>query len=102
MDLDITRDIFAIDENNVTSREGSSNGTEMTSFIVSYEEVRRCQVAKKPSKYAKMWLVTSYRGTVSSLPCHCSSIHTCRETITLCLKVHERVALCLGQIEILW
>jgi hypothetical protein len=36
----------ATDENSVTNREGSSNGTEMTSFIVSYEEVRRCQVAK--------------------------------------------------------
>jgi len=47
MDLDVTRDMDATDENSVTSREGSSNGIEMTSFIVSYEEVRRCQVAKK-------------------------------------------------------
>jgi hypothetical protein len=49
-----------------------------------------------------VWLVASYWGTVSSLPCHCSSTHTCRETITLCLKVHERDALCLGQNEISW
>jgi len=44
MDLDITRDIFATDENSVTSREGSLNGTEMTSSIVNYKEVRRRQV----------------------------------------------------------
>ncbi len=44
MDLDITKDIFAIDENSVISREGSSNGTEMTSFIVSYEEVRSIEL----------------------------------------------------------
>jgi hypothetical protein len=36
----------ATDENSVTSRKGSLNGAEMTSFIVSYEEVRRCQIAK--------------------------------------------------------
>ncbi len=46
MDLDITRNMDATDENSVTSREGSSNGTEMTSSIVSYEEVKRCQVVK--------------------------------------------------------
>ncbi len=46
MDPDVTRDIFATDENNVTSREGSSNGTKMTSSIVNYEEVKRRQVAK--------------------------------------------------------
>ncbi len=46
MDLDITTDVDATDENNVTNREGSSNGTKMTSSIVSYEEVKRHQVAK--------------------------------------------------------
>jgi hypothetical protein len=46
MDLDITRDMDATNENSVTSREGSLNGIEMTSSIVSYKEVRRCQVAK--------------------------------------------------------
>ncbi len=46
MDLNVTRDIFATNENSVTSREGSSNGTDLTSSIVSYEEIRRCQVAK--------------------------------------------------------
>jgi hypothetical protein len=46
MDLDVTRDIFATDENSVTSREGSLNGTKMTSSIVSYEEVKKHQVAK--------------------------------------------------------
>jgi hypothetical protein len=44
MELDVTRDIFAIDENSVISREGSSNGTEMTSCIVSYKEVKRHKV----------------------------------------------------------
>jgi hypothetical protein len=46
MDPNVTKNVFAIDENNVTSRGGSSNGTKMTSSIVSYEEVKRCQVAK--------------------------------------------------------
>jgi hypothetical protein len=46
MDLDVTRDMDAIDGNIVTSREGSSNGTKMTSSSVNYEEVRRRQVAK--------------------------------------------------------
>jgi hypothetical protein len=46
MDLDITRDMDAYDENSVTNREGSSNGIEMTSSIVTYKEVRRRQVAK--------------------------------------------------------
>jgi hypothetical protein len=46
MDLDITRDMDATNENSVTSKEGSLNGTEMTSSIVSYKEVRRYQVAK--------------------------------------------------------
>jgi hypothetical protein len=46
MDLDVTRDMDATDENSVTSREGNLNGTEMTSSIVNYEEVRRHQVAK--------------------------------------------------------
>jgi hypothetical protein len=36
----------AIDESSVTIKEGNSNGIEMTSFIVNYEEVRRHQVAK--------------------------------------------------------
>jgi hypothetical protein len=45
MDVDITRDIFATNENSVIIREGSSNGTKMTSSIVNYEEVRRRQVA---------------------------------------------------------
>jgi hypothetical protein len=46
MDLDVTRDMDATDENSVTSREGSSNGTKMTSSIIRYKEVRRHQVAK--------------------------------------------------------
>jgi len=46
MDLDVTKDTDATNENSVTSREGSLNGIEMTSFIVSYEEVRRHQIAK--------------------------------------------------------
>ncbi len=46
MDLNVTKDINATDENNVTSKEGSSNGKKLTSFIVSYEEVRRRQVTK--------------------------------------------------------
>jgi len=46
MDLNVTKDMDATDENNVTSKEGSSNGTKMTSFIVSYEEVKRHQVTK--------------------------------------------------------
>jgi hypothetical protein len=46
MDPDVTRDICATDENSVTNREGSSNGTKMTASIVSYEEVKRHQVAK--------------------------------------------------------
>jgi hypothetical protein len=46
MDLGITRDMDATDENSVTSREGSLNGIEMTSSIVSYKEVKRRQVAK--------------------------------------------------------
>ncbi len=78
MDLDVTRDIFAIDENSVINREGKSNGTEMTSSIVNQEEVKRRQVAKNQT-HAKVWLVTSCQGTVSSLPCHCSSFRTCRE-----------------------
>jgi hypothetical protein len=46
MDLEVTKDMDAIDENSVTSREGSSNGIEMTSSIVNYKEVRMHQVAK--------------------------------------------------------
>jgi hypothetical protein len=46
MDLNVIRDMDATDENSVTSKEGSSNGTEMTSSIVSYEEVKRRQVVK--------------------------------------------------------
>jgi hypothetical protein len=46
MDLDVTRDMDATDENNVTSREGNSNGTKMTSSIVNYKEVRKRQVTK--------------------------------------------------------
>jgi hypothetical protein len=49
MDLDVTRDMDVTDENSVTNREGSSNGTEMTSSIVSYE-VKRCQVAKNHAR----------------------------------------------------
>jgi len=44
MDWDIIRDMDATNKNSVTSREGSSNGTKMTSSIVNYEEVRRRQV----------------------------------------------------------
>jgi hypothetical protein len=44
--IEVIRGMDATDENSVISREGSLNGTEMTSFIVSYEEVRRCQIAK--------------------------------------------------------
>jgi hypothetical protein len=58
MNLDVTRDMDATDENSVTSREGSSNGIEMTSSIVSYKEVKRHQVAK--NQYEKVWLVASY------------------------------------------
>jgi hypothetical protein len=58
MDLDITKDIFATDENNVTNREGSSNGIEMTSSIVIFEEVRRHQVAKNQA-CVRVWLVAS-------------------------------------------
>jgi hypothetical protein len=57
MDLDITRDMDAIDENSVTNREGSSNGTKMTSSIVNYEEVRRRQVAKKQARMKKCGLL---------------------------------------------
>jgi len=46
MNLDVIRDMDATNENSVTNREGSSNGIEMTSSIVSYKEVKRCQVAK--------------------------------------------------------
>jgi hypothetical protein len=46
MDLNVTKNMDATDENNVTSKEGSSNGTKMTSFIVSYEEVRRHQLQR--------------------------------------------------------
>jgi hypothetical protein len=49
MDPDVTKDIFATNENSVTNREGSSNGIEMTSSIVNYEEVKRHQVAR-PNK----------------------------------------------------
>jgi hypothetical protein len=57
MDLDVTRDIFAIDENSVTNREGSSNGTKMTSSIISYKEVRRRQVAKNQAHMRKCGLL---------------------------------------------
>jgi hypothetical protein len=43
MDPNVTRDIFATNENNVTSREGSSNGTEMTSPTIA---MRRSKGAK--------------------------------------------------------
>ncbi len=46
MDLDVTIDMDATNENSFTSREGSSNGTKMTSFIVSYKEVKRRQVVE--------------------------------------------------------
>jgi hypothetical protein len=46
MDTNVTRDIFATNENSVTNREGSLNGTKMTSPIINYEEVKRRQVAK--------------------------------------------------------
>jgi hypothetical protein len=32
MDLDVAKDMDVTDENSVTNREGSSNGTEMTSL----------------------------------------------------------------------
>jgi hypothetical protein len=57
MDLDITRDMDAINENSVTSREGSSNGIEMTSSIVSYEEVKRRQVAKNQARMRECGLL---------------------------------------------
>ncbi len=57
MDLDVTRDMDATNENSVTSREGSSNGTEMTSSIVSYKEVRRCQVAKNQARMRECGLL---------------------------------------------
>jgi hypothetical protein len=57
MDLDVTRDMDATNENNVITREGSSNGTEMTSSIVSYEEVRRRQVAKNQARMRKCGLL---------------------------------------------
>jgi hypothetical protein len=57
MDLDITRNMDATNENSVTSREGSSNGTEMTSSIVSYEEVRRRQVAKNQARMRECGLL---------------------------------------------
>jgi hypothetical protein len=99
MDLNVIRNMDAIDENSVISREGSSNGTKMTSSIINYEEVKRRQVVKNQARMRECGLC---RGTIISLPCHCSSTHTCKETVTLCLKVHERNALCLGQIEISW
>ncbi len=46
MDPSITRDIFAIDENSVTRKEGSSNGIEITSSIFSYEEVRGAKLQR--------------------------------------------------------
>jgi hypothetical protein len=57
MDPNITRDIFAIDEISVTNREGSLNGTEMTSSIVSYEEVKRHQVAKNQARMQECGLL---------------------------------------------
>jgi hypothetical protein len=57
MDLDVTRDMDATNENNVTSREGSLNGVEMTSSIVSYEEVRRRQVAKNQARMRECGLL---------------------------------------------
>jgi hypothetical protein len=45
MDLDVTRNMDATDENSVTNKRGSLNGAELTSYIVSYEEVKRRQVA---------------------------------------------------------
>ncbi len=57
MDLDITKNMDAIDENSVTNREGSSNGTKMTSSIVSYEEVRRHQVVKNQAHMKKCGLL---------------------------------------------
>jgi hypothetical protein len=77
MDLDVTRNIFATDENSVISREGNSNGTKMTSSIIS---------CKEPTTYAKMWLAASHQGTISSLPCHCNSNHTCREDCNTMLE----------------
>jgi hypothetical protein len=46
MDLNVIRDMDATNENNFISREGSLNGIEMTSSIVSYKEVKRCQVVE--------------------------------------------------------
>ncbi len=57
MDLDVTRGMDTIDENNVTSREGSSNGIEMTSSIVSYKEVKRCQVVNNQARMRKCGLL---------------------------------------------
>ncbi len=53
MDLNVTKDMDATNENSVTNREGSSNGTKMTSSIVNYEEVRRCQVVKNQARMKK-------------------------------------------------
>jgi hypothetical protein len=57
MDLDITRDMDATDENSVINREGSLNGTKMTSFIVSYEEVKGRQVAKSQARMRECGLL---------------------------------------------
>jgi hypothetical protein len=46
MDLEVTKDMDATNENSVTNREGSLNGTKMTSSIISYKAVRRRQVVK--------------------------------------------------------
>ncbi len=57
MDPVVTRDVFATDENSATSREGSSNGADTTSIVVSYEEVRRRQIAKNQACMRKCGLL---------------------------------------------
>jgi hypothetical protein len=57
MDLNITKDMDATNENSVTSREGSSNGTEMTSSIVNYKEVKRRQVVKNQARMKECGLL---------------------------------------------
>jgi len=61
MDPVVTRDVFAIDENNATSREGSSNGADMTSTVVSYEEVRRRQIAKNQARMRECGLLQAVK-----------------------------------------
>jgi hypothetical protein len=61
MDLNITRNIFATDENSVISREGNSNGTKMTSSIISYEEVKSYQVAKNQTHMQKCGLLQAIK-----------------------------------------